>query len=192
MTEPTNQRERETHEPEELHNPVPWPVAIVSLALIAWGASYYFQNTGYPAAAGDRRSTIVVDPNAQVDGAAVYAGNCASCHQPTGAGLGGVFPPLAGSEWVVSDNHDIPAQILLHGISGAIDVAGTTYNGIMPSFAQLSDAEIAAVLTHIRSSWGNGAAAISADQVATARKQHADRTTPWKGGEELLDSLGEP
>lgn len=189
---PRNAQRRETHEPEEMHNPVPWPVAIVALGLVAWGVWYYFQNTGFPIDAGDRRSAIVIDPNAKADGAAVFAGNCATCHQPTGIGLPGVFPPLAGSEWALATNKDIPVQILLHGISGPITVKGASYAGTMPSFAQLKDAEIAAVLTHIRKSWANTASEITAEDVAAGRKKFADRTTPWNGSEDLTQAVGAP
>ena len=58
---------------------------------------------------------------------------------------------------------EIPIKILLLGLGGSMTVKGLTYNGQMPAFKQLSDAEIAAVLTHIRASWGNGAAAVTTE-----------------------------
>lgn len=175
---------RERREPEELQNPVPRPLAALAIGLIAWGAWYYFQNTGYPVAAGDRRTAIIIDTSAAIDGGAVYAANCVACHQATGAGLAGVFPPLASSEWVLGDDARL-VQILLHGIAGSIEVQGTTYAGVMPAFGQLADGEIAAVLTHVRSSWGNSAAPITAQQVAAGREQFPDRAAPWNGGDEL-------
>ncbi len=92
-------------------------------------------------------------PGAAVEVGASFAANCAACHQANGQGLPGVFPPLAGSEWVVGDPK-VLANILLHGVSGKIEVAGQSFDGMMPAFAQLSDAESAGVLTHIRSTWG--------------------------------------
>ena len=127
-----------------------------------------------PAAAGTR-----------IDGGAIFTSLCAACHQATGLGLPGVFPPLAGSEWVVG-KADTVIAIVLHGVNGPIEVKGQTYQGAMPAFgATLGDAEIAAVLTHIRSQWGNAAAAIDTETVAAARARLADRSEPYAGGEEL-------
>lgn len=91
------------------------------------------------------------------DGAAIYATHCASCHTSEGQGLG-TFPPLAESEFVQGDPHPL-IDIVLHG------------QGAMPPFAgTLSDDEVAAVLTHIRTSWGNEAEPIEAEQVAEVRE----------------------
>ena len=83
---------------------------------------------------------------------------CQGCHQPTGAGIPGVFPPLAGHvpdilaakggrEWLI--------KLLLWGMSGEISVKGAKYNGVMPGYKQLKDEEIAALLNHISTQWGN-------------------------------------
>ena len=75
---------------------------------------------------------------------------------------------------------------MLHGIQGQLTVKGQVYSGVMPSFAaQLSDAEMAAVLTHIRKSWGNHAAPIGVDVVARVRKATATRTEAYQGEAEL-------
>ena len=74
------------------------------------------------------------------------------CGLPSGhgCGLAGVFPTLAGSEWVNGDIHTLSAAVL-HGINSKLTVKGQTYNGAMPTFgSQISDAELAAVLTHVR------------------------------------------
>jgi mono/diheme cytochrome c family protein len=168
---------REQHEPGELHNPVPWWMLAIFLGLIAWGAWYYFQNVGFPSEAGDRRSAIVINPSAKVDGAAAFAGNCAACHQPTGLGLPGVFPPLAGSEWAQGEAK-IPVQILLHGLGGPVTVKGATYQGAMPNFGKtLDDATLAAILTYIRRSWGNVAPEV--DPALFSEQRKLDRSTPW-------------
>ena len=182
--EPDRARSREREEPNELQSPVPRPLALLAIALIAWGAWYYFQNTGYPVAAGDRRTPIAPVAADAVDGGTVYAGNCAACHQAGGMGLAGVFPPLAGSRWVLENDARL-VQILLHGINGEIEVLGVTYNGVMPAFPQLADAELAAVLSYIRSEWGNDAPAITPDQVSAGRERFPDRSAPWAGGEAL-------
>ena len=125
------------------------------------------------------------DPNSQ--GAMIKAGqkiftvNCAQCHQSTGLGVAGQFPPLVGSEWVLGDAPKRLQQILLHGIQGTIHVKGNTYNNAMPAWnATLSDKQIAQVLTYVRGELGgNNAPMITAVQMDGARKLTADRTDPW-------------
>jgi len=96
-----------------------------------------------------------------------------------------VFPPLAGSNWVNGRDTTV-IQIVLHGIQGSLTVNGVKYNGAMPTFgAQLSDAEIAAVLTHVRGDWGNKAGAIGAQQVTAQRAATAQRNEPWQGDADL-------
>src|SRR5690606_25127955 len=95
---------------------------------------------------------------AAADGAQLYAANCAACHQPNGNGLPPAFPALAGSAVAVGDAAGL-IDVLLNGRPGTA----------MASFARLPDAEIAAIATHVRSSWGNDADAVSADAVAAAR-----------------------
>jgi mono/diheme cytochrome c family protein len=120
-----------------------------------------------------------------LDGAAIFAGNCAVCHQTTGKGLPGVFPPLAGSSLVGGRDATL-VQILLHGVQGTLTVNGTTFNSAMPAFgSQLSDAQIAAVLTYIRSQWGNKAAAVNPTFVSAQRAATAARSGPWNGDIDL-------
>ncbi|MFA5506055.1 MAG: cytochrome c [Vulcanimicrobiota bacterium] len=117
-------------------------------------------------------------------GETVYKRNCQACHQATGLGLGAAFPPLAGSSWVTGPPSRLSA-IVLYGVSGEIEVEGTTYRGAMPSFHnQLSDDEIAAVATYIRSSWGNQADPVEPSLVAEM-KQQFEREKPWGGQAEL-------
>jgi mono/diheme cytochrome c family protein len=118
------------------------------------------------------------------DGAAIFAAQCASCHQAAGTGVPGAFPPLAGSNWV--NGRDVTlTQILLHGIQGTLTVNGTAYNGAMPSFGHLSDADIAAVLTYVRSQWGNKAGAVGTALVSTQRAATSTRSEPWHGDSDL-------
>lgn len=113
-----------------------------------------------------------------LDGANLYGQQCATCHGSQGGG-GGAFPPLAGSEWVTGDE-ETPVRVVLHGLQGRIRVSGTTYSGLMPAFgSRLSDAEIAAILTHIRTSWGNEAPEVTASEVEEERREYSGRTSPW-------------
>ncbi len=111
-------------------------------------------------------------------GLEVYA-TCTACHQATGLGLPGAFPPLAGSEWVTG-KPEIPIAIVLHGMQGEITVKGTKYNQMMmPWGTTFNDQEIANVVTYIRSQFGNKAPAVTAPQVAAVRTATKARKTQW-------------
>lgn len=104
------------------------------------------------------------------DGAKVYSTNCSSCHQASGQGVEGTFPPLAGNPVVTGDPKKV-IGIVKNGLNGKIEVKGHSYNGMMPAWGQqLSDGDIAAVITYVRSSWGNKAGAVTADQVKAVTK----------------------
>ena len=107
------------------------------------------------------------------DGKTIFQLNCAVCHKPTGLG-GGPYPPLAANPDVNAVDSANLIQTVLNGRTGPITVNGVQYGGNMPSWrGQLSNAEIAAVLTYVRTAWGNGAPAVSEDQVAAARSPEA-------------------
>jgi mono/diheme cytochrome c family protein len=113
-------------------------------------------------------------------GADVYQ-RCATCHQPDGQGLAGTYPPLAESELATAENPIIPALILINGLQGPVTVRGQDFDGAMPPYGvgiEMSDAEVAAVLTYVRSSWGNRASAVSAEDVAEARSFPRTRDGP--------------
>jgi cytochrome c oxidase cbb3-type subunit 2 len=104
-------------------------------------------------------------------GAAVFGANCARCHGTSGDGTPGLYPALKGSPRVVNRDFTGHVQVVLHGLSGET-IAGKTYSGKMPPFADiLTDEEIAAVVLHERSSWGNQAPAPSPDDVRKIRGQ---------------------
>ncbi|MGJ8671335.1 c-type cytochrome [Rubritalea sp.] len=102
-------------------------------------------------------------------GAALYK-NCASCHGTGGAGVAGVYPPLAGSEWVTGSGK-VPALVMIHGVSGPISVKGNDYNGAMPPMADgWSDFDIAALTYYLQNNFGNNVGEIfSAEQIAEIR-----------------------
>ena len=120
----------------------------------------------------------------------LYAGNCAACHQADGAGLPGAFPPLAGSGWATEDV-ETPIRVLLCGLTGEIEVEGATFNGVMPPLGHLTDQQIAMVLTHVRTSFGNDASAVEPAQVAAVRAALGGRTEMIGGGAELAQMRGE-
>lgn len=88
------------------------------------------------------------------DGKAIYDGNCAACHQPDGAGAVGLAPPLAGTlgKRVATPvgRQYVPA-VVVTGMAGKLVSKGITYTGIMPSWAQFSDEELAAVVNYVLS-----------------------------------------
>jgi mono/diheme cytochrome c family protein len=193
------QQQRENAEPFERHNPVPWPLLVVTVLMACVGAAYIVATSpNEPSPWGDGRvatelqgispagsASSALAALATVDGAAVFTARCVACHQATGLGLPGAFPPLAGSEWVVGSEVTL-AAIVLHGVTGSIQVKGVAYAGAMPAFKeQLQDAEIAAVLTHIRRQWGNAADAVTAQSVAAVRQATSGRNEPFKGEAEL-------
>jgi mono/diheme cytochrome c family protein len=181
-------RDRENDDPAEGVRPLPRVLITLALAGGVWGAWYLGTSQSQVSPMlGDQRTTAAfaaAPASARVDGAQVFTGKCSACHQATGLGLPGVFPPLAKSPYVLGPDRRL-VQILLHGIVGHIDVLGNDYNGAMPAWNALSDAELAAVATYVRSAFGNMSGPISADFVAKERAATASRTTPWGGGEEL-------
>lgn len=123
-----------------------------------------------PAATTAAVASQMVKMASSSDGAKVFSANCASCHQATGMGQPGAFPPLAGNPVVTGDPLKV-AHIIKYGLKGVLLVNGKSYNGEMPAWkGTLNDGQIASVETYIRSSWGNHASAITTAQV-TAVKQ---------------------
>ena len=91
-------------------------------------------------------------------GTTIYTGNCSSCHQPDGAGTVGTFPPLAGHMpelYNAEGGRDYLIHVLLYGLQGEINVNGQSYNGVMTAWASLGNEQIAAVLNHELTTWGN-------------------------------------
>ena len=102
------------------------------------------------------------------DGQALFQTNCVACHQSTGLGVPGSFPPLAKSDYLMN-RQDMGIGVLLHGINNeAITVNGKHFQGVMPQLT-LTDDQIASILTYVRNSWGNKSAAIKASDVKKMR-----------------------
>jgi nitrite reductase (NO-forming) len=101
-------------------------------------------------------------------GRALYNGTCSVCHQPNGDGLPDVFPPLAGSDWLMADKERSIAAVL-NGLTGKVTVNGKDYNSVMPPMSQLSNDEIASILTFTMNEWGNSGPAVTPGEVAKVR-----------------------
>jgi glucose/arabinose dehydrogenase len=105
-------------------------------------------------------------------GAALYRTYCAGCHQQNGKGDGNLFPPLAGSEWVNGGPYMekwLAIQTLLKGLQGPVKVLNKPYNSAMPAHAFLPDRDIAALLTYIRSHFGNNSSLVTPGEVSQIR-----------------------
>lgn len=104
---------------------------------------------------------------------------CVSCHQASGQGVPGQFPPLAGSDWVLGEGPNRIIRVVLSGFSGPVQVSGAQFNNSMLPFGPvLSDEQIAAVLTYVRSEWGNKGAPVTPEQVKKIRGIDGSHA-PW-------------
>lgn len=185
-------QKRENPDPSEINKPVPIIVILMVIAVFGWAISYILIRapSDSPTLGDNRaRSELMAvaggGSGGHIDGAQVFTANCVACHQATALGLPGVFPPLALSQRATAKD-TLPISIVLQGINGKLTTPAGVFNGSMPTFkAKLSDAEIAAVLTYVRSNFGNTAGPVTAAEVKAVREKTKDRTTPWAGDDEL-------
>jgi cytochrome c oxidase cbb3-type subunit 2 len=102
-------------------------------------------------------------------GQSLFMANCSACHQATGEGIPGAFPPLKGNAAVDADDPTLHIHTVLQGSHG-VTIGGVAYSSVMPPFAdQLSDTDIANIVNYERSSWGNHAKPATAADVAAVR-----------------------
>lgn len=114
-------------------------------------------------------SAVAAASKKKIDGATIYANNCASCHQSNGQGIQGAFPALDGATYVTNKNPTQHIRTVLYGLQG-VTIDGKSYTGIMQAFGEiLSDEEVAAVINYERTNWGNDAPTITAKDVAKVR-----------------------
>jgi cytochrome c oxidase cbb3-type subunit 2 len=108
-------------------------------------------------------------PDDDTKGLALFTAHCSACHQANGEGIAGVFPPLAANAVVNSEDATKHIRVVLDGVHGET-VGGVAYASPMPPFADvLDDADIASIVNHERSAWGNNARRVTAAQVALQR-----------------------
>ncbi|HKT32252.1 MAG TPA: cbb3-type cytochrome c oxidase subunit II [Gammaproteobacteria bacterium] len=119
-----------------------------------------------PAAGGAPAAAPAFDA---AEGAQLFSQNCAVCHQANGEGITGVFPPLKGNAVVLAADPTQQIHVILEGLHGA-NVGGSVYPGQMPSFKSvLSDSQIANIIDHERTSWGNNSPLATPAEVAAER-----------------------
>jgi len=166
-------------EPTATAAPVPVWMIVLTLALVFLGAVYFDRHSGWfdrqlYAPYSDAGTLAAYQPKSgaaalAARGKAVYESVCGICHGSDGLGKAGQAPPLAASEWVSKDVTSL-ARVPLAGLNGPIQVAGHDWNLAMaPMGAGLSDADLAAVLTYIRTAWGNQSSLVSEAEVKAAR-----------------------
>jgi nitrite reductase (NO-forming) len=100
-------------------------------------------------------------------GGRIFATTCAACHQPTGLGIPGSFPPLANSDYLNSDRNRAIATVLF-GLSGPVTVNGQPFNSVMPALG-MSDEDVANVLTYVYNTWGNAGHEVTPAEVSAVR-----------------------
>lgn len=190
---------REMDDPRDGFAPTPVWLLFFFFGLAAWGGGYLATHNGgwrgdvyddKPAAIGTQGAPAVETFDAMATAARTF-NSCAQCHQSDAKGIAGMYPPLAGSEWV-QGRKEVLVRILLHGLEGDVHVAGNNYNGQMPSWSKLDDRKIAGVATYIRGSFGNSASPVSPEEVAAIRQETRDRSASWKSDElkQVLSGLG--
>ncbi len=103
-------------------------------------------------------------------GKKLYAAHCAACHQASGQGLAGAFPPLAESDYLEAGPAAV-IDVILNGLKGPITVNGMEYNSVMPNLSYLGDSDVADVVTFVMNSWGNPGGEVSAGEVSAARSR---------------------
>jgi len=191
---------REKAEPTENASPVPMLIVFAFAALCFWSGLYLMENSGgfrWDAYSPDFNPTADVAPPPEIPlfkrGAKVFRNQCAQCHQASGLGVAGVYPPLVGSSWVIEDP-EVLGRILVNGLNGPIQVLGKEYNGNMPAFGpnglNLKPKQLAGVMTYIRQEWGNQAPDVTVEMAETYIESYGARTNVWSASE-LLEGLGE-
>jgi len=189
--------QREKQEPHAGLEPLSlWLIAIYGFTIFFGGAylgrySGNFSGDGLDPLGGAPRSTKsgAIGPGGVTQaelspaerGKKIFSANCATCHQMSGTGVAGQYPPLAGSEYVTSGTRRL-GMIVLKGLQGPLVVKGVTYGSavMQPWEKTLTDAKIADVLTFIRQEWGNKGGPVTPEGIAALRKElvnHSDSFT---------------
>jgi mono/diheme cytochrome c family protein len=164
-----------------------WLIAVIGFGIF-WAGAYLFSYSGGFAADvfdfqpkyGVQAAAAAGPPDPKVLGKKLFSANCVTCHQANGQGQPGQFPPLAGSEFVLGDASNRLIAIVLKGLQGPVQVKGQAFNNAMqPWEAQYTDQQLAAILSYVRSDWGNNAPEISPEAVKAMRDELKSRKDQW-------------
>ena len=183
LVEVHSQLSRDKDEPAEGFSLTPIFIVFLFCGFGFWAGLYLTQNSGnFAPSAFDLNAPkaslaggpVAFEPDA-AKGQTLFLANCAACHQATGLGVPGAFPPLVKSVWVTG-SEDRLVKAILAGLAGEIEVNGVKYNGNMPNIgAGLKDAQIAHIATYVRQAWGNVAEPVMDTKVAEVRKAIGNR-----------------
>ncbi len=177
------------NEPTATSSTVPIWIFVVMLVLLYLGFVFFDHNSGWfnptvysPYTSAEQLAAYTPTSGAEAlkaHGKQVFEMYCGSCHGNDGAGKPNQAPPLAGSEWVNTKGFNRLAIIPLAGLSGPFQVKGQEWNlNMAPMGAALSDADLAGVLTYIRSAWGNTSSEVTADDIKAIRARIGTRPAP--------------
>ena len=182
----------ENGEPSVKRSAAPMWIIVVTLTLLFFGGIYLDSHSGWfspkvyaPYQSADQLEAFQPKSGAAAaaaQGKRVYEAVCGICHGVDGLGKPGQAPPLADSEWVIAKGVNRLSHIPLEGLSGPVTVEGKEWNLNMAAMgAALSDSDLADVLTYIRSSWGNKAGEVTADDVKKIRAAIGGHPQPISG-----------
>ena len=183
LVEVHSQLSRDKDEPAEGFSLTPIFIVFLFCGFGFWAGLYLTQNSGnFAPSAFDLNAPkaslaggpVAFEPDA-AKGEKLFLANCAACHQATGLGVPGAFPPLVKSVWVTG-SEDRLVKAILAGLAGEIEVNGVKYNGNMPNIgAGLKDGQIAHIATYVRQAWGNVAEPVMDTKVTEVRKAIGNR-----------------
>lgn len=183
-------------EPTVTRSAAPMWIMVVTLTLLFFGGLFMDSHGGWfdakvyaPYRSADeleRFQPKTGGSDAGARGRKVYEAVCGICHGNDGNGKPAQAPPLAGSEWVTAKGINRLTHIPLEGLAGPLKVGGKDWNLNMAAMGvALSDEDLAAVLTYMRTSWGNKAGEVTADDVKKIRAEIGGHPQPVNG-EQLM------
>ena len=183
LVELHSQLARDKDEPAQGFSLTPIFIVFLFCGFGFWAGLYLTRNSGdFSPSAFDLNAPkaavaggpVAFEPDA-AKGEKLFIANCAACHQATGLGVPGAFPPLSKSPWVAGSEERI-IKAVLAGLAGEIEVLGMKYNGNMPNIgAGLKDSQIANIATYVRQAWGNTSEPVMDTKVAEVRKAIGNR-----------------
>jgi mono/diheme cytochrome c family protein len=141
------------------------PIKIVLTGSLFVLAFLLMSQTTTPVVPGQNKGALQAS---MTRGKKVYLEQCLTCHQADAGGVPNMAPPLIKTKWVLGDKTTL-VQLVLKGMSGDVEVNGDTYRNVMAPHSELTDQQIADVLTYVRNDFGNKARAITAAEVKAIR-----------------------
>jgi mono/diheme cytochrome c family protein len=192
-------------EPVAQKTPAPvWP--FVALGVLLYGGGLYVDargggfNTQVYEPYRSLEEVAALQPKSSGDeayekGKRIFVMACQNCHQASGMGAPGQYPPLVSSDWVLAESPNRIIRLVLNGGQGPIPINGQMFNpsATMPPWKDVyKDEDIAAVLTFVRGNkeWGNHAAPVKPEQVKAIREKVKDKPDAWTAPELLAIPLG--